>query len=123
MDSQERFENMVGLVEAHQYEWAIWQAARRPPIGWKLVPHEPTKEMIEAGREQWHRIGTTTDAWQAMFCAAPTPERAQESAGVLTDDQIREIWMRETGTTEQDSPLAILDFARAVLAADKEPQP
>lgn len=29
MDSQERFENMVGLVEAHQYEWAIWQAAER----------------------------------------------------------------------------------------------
>jgi hypothetical protein len=29
MDSQERFENMFGLVEAHQYEWAIWQAAAR----------------------------------------------------------------------------------------------
>ncbi|PXX41130.1 hypothetical protein NA66_1001740 [Burkholderia pyrrocinia] len=39
--------------------------------GWKLVPHIPTKEMIEAGCEQWHWIGTTTDAWQAMFCAAP----------------------------------------------------
>jgi hypothetical protein len=43
-------------------------------------------------------------------------ERVQESAGVLTDDQIREIWMRETGTKEQYLPFAILDFARAVLA-------
>lgn len=39
--------------------------------GWKLTPHEPTPEMIAAGREQWHRIGTTTDAWQAMWHAAP----------------------------------------------------
>jgi hypothetical protein len=53
-------------------------------------------------------------AWKHLLVYAP--ERAQESAGVLTDDQIREIWMRETGTTEQDSPLAVLDFARAVLA-------
>lgn len=45
---------------------------------WKLVPHEPTKEMLEAGHEQWHRIGTTTDAWQAMYCAAPD-EPAEEA--------------------------------------------
>jgi len=46
--------------------------------GWKLVPHEPTKEMLEAGREQWHRVGTTTDAWQAMFCAAPAQPTDKE---------------------------------------------
>lgn len=44
----------------------------------KLVPHEPTKEMLEAGREQWERIGYASDVWQAMYCAAPTPERADE---------------------------------------------
>lgn len=37
----------------------------------------------------------------------------------LTDDQIRRIWLIETGTTEQDSPLAILDFARAIMEATK----
>jgi hypothetical protein len=47
--------------------------------------------------------------------AAPIP------ATELTDEQIRRIWLIETGTTEQDSPLAILDFARAILAA-KEPK-
>jgi hypothetical protein len=46
--------------------------------------------------------------------AAPIP------ATELTDEQIRRIWLIETGTTEQDSPLAILDFARAILAAGKE---
>jgi hypothetical protein len=65
----------------------------------------------------WFECGRDVFAfYDRIMGAAPTPERAQESAGVLTDDQIREIWMRETGTTEQDSPLAILDFARAVLA-------
>jgi hypothetical protein len=51
--------------------------------------------------------------------AAPTPERAQESAGVrLTNEQIMEIADRYS-TVEGDE---IVEFARAVIAANKEPQ-
>lgn len=39
--------------------------------GAKTVPHEPTKEMLEAGREQLNRMGFVKDVWQAMYCAAP----------------------------------------------------
>ena len=44
------------------------------PRGWELLPLTPTKDMIEAGQEQWHRIGTATDAWKAMYGSCPDPE-------------------------------------------------
>jgi hypothetical protein len=43
-----------------------------------------------------------------------------EKDAALTDEQIRDIWLRETGFDEQAAPFAILEFARAILAADKE---
>jgi hypothetical protein len=59
------------------------------------------------------------DAARAILAAdKEPPERAEPRA--LTDEQIRRIWLIETGTTEQDSPLAILDFARAIEQAVKE---
>jgi hypothetical protein len=61
-------------------------------------------------------VGWLNEFRKSIAATPAIQELAQESAGVLTDGQIREIWMRETGTTEQDSPLAVLDFARAVLA-------
>jgi hypothetical protein len=55
------------------------------------------------------------------FYAAPTPERADaEKDAALTDEQIREIWLRETGFDEQAAPFAILEFARAILAAKEK---
>jgi hypothetical protein len=43
------------------------------PAGWKLTPHRPTREMIDAATEQWHRLGGPDDAWMAMWHAAPEP--------------------------------------------------
>jgi hypothetical protein len=90
-------------------------APREAQPNWKAL--HAAADAVAASAGIWAGF-STQDAKVCVdaYLAAPTPERAQESAGVLTDDQIREIWMRETGTTEQDSPLAILDFARAVLA-------
>jgi hypothetical protein len=57
----------------------------------------------------------------SQYDAAGASERADaEKDAMLTDEQIRHIWLLETGTTEQDSPLAVLDFARAILATGKE---
>jgi len=65
-------------IECHIFETHVFPALETArniledaKYDWKLVPHKPTKEMLEAGCEQWHRIGTTEDAWQAMYCAAP----------------------------------------------------
>jgi hypothetical protein len=71
--------NKISSILASEIECSVFETHVQPAlevvrkvfVGWKLVPHEPTKEMIDAGLEQWHRIGTTEDAWQAMYCAAP----------------------------------------------------
>ena len=69
----------ISSILASEIECSVFETHVQPALevvkkvfnGWKLVPHEPTKEMLEVGHEQWHRIGTTKDAWQAMYCAAP----------------------------------------------------
>jgi hypothetical protein len=55
------------------------------------------------------------------YLAASASERADAGKdAALTDEQIRDIWLRETGFDEQAAPFAILEFARAILAANKE---
>lgn len=54
-------------------------AAGAIPKGWKLVPEEPTSEMIFAGVTT---VGTVAisgvPVWQAMLTAAPSPPRAAD---------------------------------------------
>lgn len=51
----------------------------KPQAGWKLVPVEPTPEMIEQGSSTINDSGgsarwsETREAWAAMLAAAPTP--------------------------------------------------
>jgi hypothetical protein len=95
------------------------EAARRTVSGQEA----PTAEQVERAflsQSTWTTIGYAVNLEDfqyliAKLFAAPIP------ATEMSDDQIRRIWLIETGTTEQDSPLAILDFARAILAA-KEPK-
>ena len=57
-----------------------WDAAMRKrtamsvPEGWKLVPTEPTKEMLEAGQTEWldsAGADPSFDVYRAMLAAAP----------------------------------------------------
>jgi hypothetical protein len=60
---------------------------------------------------------------KSSFAAGASQERADAGKdAALTDEQIRDIWLRETGFDEQAAPFAILEFARAILAANKEPK-
>jgi hypothetical protein len=62
-------------------------------------------------------------AIRTLLATPASQERADAGKdAALTDDQIREIWLRETGFNEQAAPFAILEFARAILAANKEPK-
>jgi hypothetical protein len=67
-----RVDAVLARLAAEPVQFEQDEISRRAS-DWKLVPHEPTKEMIDAGYEQWHRVGTTADAWMAMWHAAPTP--------------------------------------------------
>lgn len=63
-------------------------AERRVPDGWKLVPIEPTKEMLDAGRwwnlyEESSRSYAVDDdevisTWTEMINAAPAPKGEEE---------------------------------------------
>ena len=63
-------------------QWASWQAARRAPAapvpqGWKLVPVEPTEEMLRSMAGQF--FGTMPEAKAAFdeaLAAAPQPPEA-----------------------------------------------
>ena len=71
--------------------WAAWQASRRAqvvPMGWRLVPIDPTPEMIDAAdasdkeysRRAFggsiHMPQSGEDHWHAMLAAAPQPPEA-----------------------------------------------
>jgi hypothetical protein len=72
-----------------QMLWEAWQAARAAspvPAGWKLVPVEPTKEMLAAGDKimdcdpQWVARG-----YRAMLAASPASPAAVEMSPEFTD--------------------------------------
>lgn len=48
------------------------QAATPAPAGWKLVPIEPTPEMIAAWPNGNHGAGHEASIYRAMLLAAPT---------------------------------------------------
>lgn len=56
-------------------------AALTEAVGWKLVPVEPTTEMIEAGRvyfkKNWHDLFTTAEHYRVMLASAPTIQPTQ----------------------------------------------
>ncbi|QFI65743.1 hypothetical protein EKH55_0869 [Sinorhizobium alkalisoli] len=60
---------------------AIGQALTTAPEGWKLVPIEPTPEMIAAGRVARMNVAGGYDGpsgWEAMLAAAPEPAGGHE---------------------------------------------
>lgn len=80
-------DDQVAAEEATRAEAiAAWntRAAPSPPDGWKLVPIEPTAEMIEAGHAEYERamLGNRNDVsaafrrrWAAMLAASPEPPK------------------------------------------------
>lgn len=101
------------------------------PAGWKLVPVEPTIEMIAAlgwGGDEVLAVGHgaisggIADEYAAMLAAAPAAPAAAN--GTLTDDQINTIWESLPGLKivsgrpiDHWNSLLRHEFARAILAA------
>lgn len=54
-------------------------AAEPVPTGWRLVPVEPTADMIAAGRVNLNYASATAkETWAGMMCAAPPPAQASD---------------------------------------------
>ena len=69
------------------------------PEGWKIVPVEPTEEMVDAGIRS---LGTA-DKFRAMLAAAPTPPGSEGADPVMTKEELiaaaESIEMLFTGAT------------------------
>lgn len=75
------------------------------PKGWKLVPEQPTEEMLAA--TSWPGCATTDYAH--MIAAAPMPPRREWQG--LTDEEVNGLWVSQP---------TISKFARAIEAKLKE---
>ncbi|HEV7319443.1 MAG TPA: hypothetical protein VGO04_12645 [Ensifer sp.] len=87
--------------------------------GWKLVPIEPTPEMIDAGRiARWNIEGGYggPSSWEAMLAAAPpAPDGWQPDAGLQWHlDRIGE----EIAAGRKQNALAYLSFAFAETSSE-----
>lgn len=83
-EERERFEKFVSTHDDFTH-WQLWCAALSAPAvpeGYKLVPIEPTPEMVDAavqaicyGPESgFTRIAGPYRAWRVMLAAAPSPQ-------------------------------------------------
>ncbi len=70
------------LEEHTRRAWVIWKAragAAASPPGWRLVPIEPTPEMLRAvddeASDKYLARGRAYSAWNSMLAAAPTPTK------------------------------------------------
>ncbi len=53
------------------------RAREAVPEGWKLVPIEPTPEMLKAGDQKtW--VLPARDCWDAMLAASPSPDMLEK---------------------------------------------
>lgn len=120
------------LTQCEGSSQAIQQVA--VPEGWKLVPVEPTREMLAVLTGEWHSSRHTDmrNRWDVMLAASPTPPvcpaipgssdhlAACDGGGVkvpLTDDAVRKVYR---SVFDENAPriYGIAErFARAIEAA------
>ena len=93
-----------------------YEPAQQEPVAWKLVPIEPTEEMLKAmdecskeGYDERLYAGHAASVYMAAVDAAPTPPAQRKP---LTDEQIIKCWGQVSGTR-----YGYVAFARAIEAA------
>ena len=79
------------------------------PHGWKLVPVEPTQEMISVGDKCWQQMALGEETYQAMLAEVPQPPHPA-SRVPMTEPEINNMHAALPKT---------LAVARAVLAAQR----
>jgi hypothetical protein len=61
--------------QMREYAWAALAASQEVTAGWKRVPLEPTREMIDAYLKADGRFHSARSDWAAMVAAAPQPQK------------------------------------------------
>ena len=97
-------------------------SAGQAPAGWKLVPVEPTDDMLVAGTEAWHDARSKRPAmedceeaaacWRAMLAAAPQPAAPDAQA------ESSDVSWRKPGPVTADHPIECLVVLTALRQSD-----
>ena len=75
--------SMEALIAAmEQQPNHILDAGNMTLEGWKLVPVEPTQEMLDAYIHMQGRFSSARSDWAAMLAAAPQPQTTEQSSAV-----------------------------------------
>ena len=105
-----------GLI-ADAIDALVEQPAQQEPVAWKLVPREPTHEMLKAmdecskeGYDERLYAGHAASVYMAAVDAAPTPPAQRKP---LTDEEIILI-VADCASSHQHTDI---HFARAIEAA------
>ena len=113
--------------------------AQQSVPGWKLVPVEPTKEMVEAYLALSYGFQSARTDWEAMLAAAPTPPSQQctcpsgdgslrwpcpshppePERTPLTDEQIERLRDQTFSTGNPYCPCDSKTMRKAVQAAER----
>ncbi len=88
------------------------------PVGWQLVPIDPTEAMWRAGDDCQDSDPSMDDspsyyAYKAMLSAAPTPPAPVQQAP-LTDEEIAKGWHDTFSTENPYCPCNLKSFTKAV---------
>jgi hypothetical protein len=117
----QREQHDSGLIETWNHTWEGWQARAALSVCADGGKGEAVATLHDDGYWTWKKGATPPHesnyaGWRMDVYAAPTPERAQESAGVLTDGELIAINNALQGT----GYAYVADKLRATLAAEKE---
>ena len=94
-------QEMRNLMNQADENWNRRASPASVPEGWKIVPVEPTGEMVDAGLRSWG----TSHKFRAMLAAAPTPPVSEDRKDAELLDYIQ-----NHGATIQIVPMANRTF-------------
>ena len=86
--------SMEALIAAmEQQPNHILDAGNMTLEGWKLVPVEPTQEMLDAYIHMQGRFSSARSDWAAMLAAAPQPQTTEQSSAVQSQvERVPYLW-------------------------------
>ena len=107
-------QEMRNLMNQADENWNHRASPASAPEGWKIVPVEPTGEMVDAGIRS---LGTA-DKFRAMLAAAPTPPVSEDRKDA---ERFREGWTHACNALCMEIALWIERCPHCGMPAPKAP--
>ena len=121
---QELRAEMGELIRAHVAPALEAPAAPTAPDGWKLVPVEPTREMLDCYVREGGRFHSARADWAAMLAAAPQAPAAPVAGNWIAADDVdrlvRELDVALSGEADAAPQASLCDIVALVKKAARD---